>query len=266
MKNRWWSSTSHLRRLWLMLALSLCFFVAQMIAAHVTHSLTLLSAAYQMLYNIFSLGGCIATIKVNTRTLTGEVGKHGRLKATKLFSTRADVPTCAQKPFQHVRMGSTGSYVHGRQSLVPGCSQLLVGGRSPADHRPRGPRRRHALSDPRLHTDRRRSPNQPCLHRPDWRLTFVSAAASDPELISAECCAQFWRLHPPSGKFPGSHSWRRCCHHWNSHRRGGPLWTAPTPTQHHHRRQGTFHSGPGCRNASSPTLASCFVHIPRYRQ
>jgi len=44
-------------------ASSMIFFV-QIAMAHWTHSLTLLAAAYHMLYNILSLIGCIATIKV----------------------------------------------------------------------------------------------------------------------------------------------------------------------------------------------------------
>ena len=51
-------------RMWLVLALSLSLFAVQLVASHVTHSLALLAAAYHMLYNILSLAGCIATIKV----------------------------------------------------------------------------------------------------------------------------------------------------------------------------------------------------------
>lgn len=52
-----------LRRTIFLLAVSLSFFLAQLVISHLTHSLTLLAAAYHMLYNILSLAGCIATIK-----------------------------------------------------------------------------------------------------------------------------------------------------------------------------------------------------------
>jgi len=56
-----------LRRTIFLLAVSLSFFLAQLVISHLTHSLTLLAAAYHMLYNILSLAGCIATIKMCQR-------------------------------------------------------------------------------------------------------------------------------------------------------------------------------------------------------
>jgi len=59
-----------LRRTVFLLAVSLGFFLAQLVFSHLTHSLTLLVAGYHMLYNIFSLAGCIATIKMCQRKST----------------------------------------------------------------------------------------------------------------------------------------------------------------------------------------------------
>lgn len=68
-KKTFWSSKAKtsMPRMWLVLALSLSLFAVQLVASHVTHSLALLAAAYHMLYNILSLAGCIATIKMSER-------------------------------------------------------------------------------------------------------------------------------------------------------------------------------------------------------
>ncbi|KAH8378882.1 hypothetical protein KR009_001875, partial [Drosophila setifemur] len=49
--------------LYVVLVLSICYFVLQLILSHLTHALTLLMASHHMLCNIFALGGCIMTIK-----------------------------------------------------------------------------------------------------------------------------------------------------------------------------------------------------------
>ncbi|XP_034656837.1 zinc transporter 1 [Drosophila subobscura] len=49
--------------LYVVLVLSICYFVLQLALSHITHALTLLMASYHMLCNIFALGGCIITIK-----------------------------------------------------------------------------------------------------------------------------------------------------------------------------------------------------------
>lgn len=63
MKNLLWKQPG-LDRLICVLVASVALFLVQIIMSHITHSLTLLAAAYHMLYNIFSLVGCITTIKV----------------------------------------------------------------------------------------------------------------------------------------------------------------------------------------------------------
>ena len=63
MKNPLWKQPG-LDRLICVLVASIALFVVQIVMSHITHSLTLLVASYHMLYNIFSLIGCIATIKV----------------------------------------------------------------------------------------------------------------------------------------------------------------------------------------------------------
>lgn len=63
MKTPLWKQPG-LGRLVVMTVASAAFFAVQIVIAHVTHSLTLLAAAYHMLYNILSLTGCITTIKV----------------------------------------------------------------------------------------------------------------------------------------------------------------------------------------------------------
>ncbi|EFX86106.1 hypothetical protein DAPPUDRAFT_313112 [Daphnia pulex] len=66
MKNPLWKQPG-LDRLICVLVASVALFLVQIIMSHITHSLTLLAAAYHMLYNIFSLVGCIATIKMCQR-------------------------------------------------------------------------------------------------------------------------------------------------------------------------------------------------------
>lgn len=51
--------------LYVVLVLSICYFILQLILSHWTHGLTLLMASHHMLCNIFALGGCIITIKVS---------------------------------------------------------------------------------------------------------------------------------------------------------------------------------------------------------
>ncbi|CAL7949101.1 unnamed protein product [Xylocopa violacea] len=54
-------------QLYLVLFFTTAFFVVEMVASHVTHSLTLLLNAYHMLCNIIALAGCIASIKYSHR-------------------------------------------------------------------------------------------------------------------------------------------------------------------------------------------------------
>ncbi|OAD52385.1 Zinc transporter 10 [Eufriesea mexicana] len=54
-------------QLYLVLFFTTAFFLIEMIASHVTHSLTLLLNAYHMLCNIIALVGCIASIKYSHR-------------------------------------------------------------------------------------------------------------------------------------------------------------------------------------------------------
>lgn len=63
MKNPLWKQPG-LDRLIVVTVASIALFIAEIAMSHVTHSLTLLVASYHMLYNILSLVGCIATIKV----------------------------------------------------------------------------------------------------------------------------------------------------------------------------------------------------------
>ncbi|XP_076660993.1 zinc transporter 77C isoform X2 [Halictus rubicundus] len=54
-------------QLYLLLFFTTAFFLVEIIASHVTHSLTLLLNAYHMLCNIIALAGCIASIKYSHR-------------------------------------------------------------------------------------------------------------------------------------------------------------------------------------------------------
>ncbi|XP_031828641.1 zinc transporter 77C isoform X2 [Nomia melanderi] len=54
-------------QLYLVLFFTTAFFLVEIIASHVTHSLTLLLNAYHMLCNIIALVGCIASIKYSHR-------------------------------------------------------------------------------------------------------------------------------------------------------------------------------------------------------
>lgn len=50
-------------QLYVILALTIVFFITELIVSHLTHALTLLMDSYQMLCNILALTGCITTIK-----------------------------------------------------------------------------------------------------------------------------------------------------------------------------------------------------------
>ncbi|XP_055312370.1 proton-coupled zinc antiporter SLC30A1 [Sitodiplosis mosellana] len=50
-------------QIYIVLALSIVYFLMQLFLSHITHSLTLLVASYHMLCNIVALSGCIVTIK-----------------------------------------------------------------------------------------------------------------------------------------------------------------------------------------------------------
>lgn len=52
-------------RFYVALALSLCFFVIQLVVSHLAHSLILQVDCYHMLYNILSLTTCIVTAKAS---------------------------------------------------------------------------------------------------------------------------------------------------------------------------------------------------------
>jgi len=54
-------------QLYLVLFFTTAFFLVEIVASHITHSLTLLLNAYHMLCNIVALVGCIASIKVNVK-------------------------------------------------------------------------------------------------------------------------------------------------------------------------------------------------------
>ncbi|XP_076244844.1 zinc transporter 77C [Calliopsis andreniformis] len=58
-------------QLYLVLFFTSAFFLVEIIASHVTHSLTLLLNAYHMLCNIIALVGCIASIKYSHRQTDG---------------------------------------------------------------------------------------------------------------------------------------------------------------------------------------------------
>lgn len=53
-------------QIYLVLTLSIVYFLVQLFLSHITHALTLLVASYHMLCNIIALTGCIITIKVRT--------------------------------------------------------------------------------------------------------------------------------------------------------------------------------------------------------
>lgn len=51
-------------QIYIVLALSIVYFLMQLFLSHITHALTLLVDSYHMLCNIVALSGCIITIKV----------------------------------------------------------------------------------------------------------------------------------------------------------------------------------------------------------
>lgn len=52
-------------QLYVVLTLTVLFFIVELIVSHLTHALTLLMDSYHMLCNILALVGCITTIKVS---------------------------------------------------------------------------------------------------------------------------------------------------------------------------------------------------------
>lgn len=54
-------------QIYVVLTLSILYFVVQLFLSHITHALTLLVASYHMLCNIIALTGCIITIKVGAQ-------------------------------------------------------------------------------------------------------------------------------------------------------------------------------------------------------
>ncbi|ALC45115.1 CG5130 [Drosophila busckii] len=63
--------------LYVVLGLSVCYFVLQLVLSHLTHALTLLMASYHMLCNIFALAGCIVTIKYRKQNQSVRPLHHG---------------------------------------------------------------------------------------------------------------------------------------------------------------------------------------------
>lgn len=51
-------------QLYIVLILSVAYFIVQLFLSHITHAITLLVDSYHMLCNIIALTGCIITIKV----------------------------------------------------------------------------------------------------------------------------------------------------------------------------------------------------------
>lgn len=54
-------------QLYIVLVLSIIYFLVQLYLSHITHALTLLVDSYHMLCNIIALSGCIITIKVRIK-------------------------------------------------------------------------------------------------------------------------------------------------------------------------------------------------------
>lgn len=54
-------------QLYIILILSIAYFLVQLFMSHITHALTLLIDSYHMLCNIIALSGCILTLKVSTK-------------------------------------------------------------------------------------------------------------------------------------------------------------------------------------------------------
>lgn len=55
-------------QLYIILMLTMAFFITELIVSHLTHALTLLMDSYHMLCNILALTGCIITMKVSMLT------------------------------------------------------------------------------------------------------------------------------------------------------------------------------------------------------
>lgn len=52
-------------QIYIVLVLSIVYFLVQLFLSHITHALTLLVDSYHMLCNIIALSGCLMTIKVS---------------------------------------------------------------------------------------------------------------------------------------------------------------------------------------------------------
>lgn len=82
-------------QLYIVLAITVAFFLVELVASHVTHALTLLMDSYHMLCNIMALTGCIITIKVGSGSTGSSIEKQifyqMLLLNRKLFSFRTVV-------------------------------------------------------------------------------------------------------------------------------------------------------------------------------
>lgn len=65
-----WISRMKPVQLYVVLALSVMYFLVQLSLSHITHALTLLVQCYHMLCNIIALSGCIITVKVSIISIT----------------------------------------------------------------------------------------------------------------------------------------------------------------------------------------------------
>ncbi|CAH0560222.1 unnamed protein product [Brassicogethes aeneus] len=57
-------------QLYVILTITILFFIVELVVSHITHSLTLLMDSYQMLCNIFALTGCLISIKRGSHSTT----------------------------------------------------------------------------------------------------------------------------------------------------------------------------------------------------
>lgn len=84
-------------QLYVILALTTCFFAAELFVAHITHALTLLMDSYHMLCNIIALTGCIITIKRGKSDVADNTTEPPSLASSVGDVTTSELTKCQDK-------------------------------------------------------------------------------------------------------------------------------------------------------------------------
>lgn len=71
-------------QIYIVLVLSIVYFLVQLFLSHITHALTLLVDSYHMLCNIVALSGCLMTIKVSISSVIYMISERNKYFYTQI--------------------------------------------------------------------------------------------------------------------------------------------------------------------------------------